>query len=46
MRIALLQLNATIGAFDINRARLEEGYREVVAQGAELVLAPELFLSG
>ena len=46
MRIALLQLNATIGAFDKNRARLEEAYREAVAQGAELVLAPELFLCG
>src|ERR1700679_2932905 len=46
MRIALLQLNATIGAYDKNRARLEEAYREAVAQGAELVLAPELFLCG
>jgi NAD+ synthase (glutamine-hydrolysing) len=46
MRIGLLQLNATIGAFDKNRARLEEAYREVVAKGAELVLAPELFLCG
>jgi len=46
MRIALLQLNATIGAFDKNRARLEEAYRDAVGKGAELVLAPELFLSG
>jgi len=46
MRIGLLQLNATIGAFDINRARLEEAYRQAVGQGAELVLAPELFLCG
>jgi len=46
MRIALLQLNATVGAFDKNRARLEEAYREAVAKGAELVLAPELFLCG
>ena len=46
MRIALLQLNATIGAYDKNRARLEEAYREAVDQGAELVLAPELFLCG
>jgi NAD+ synthase (glutamine-hydrolysing) len=46
MRIALLQLNATIGAFDQNRARLEEAYREAVGRGAELVLAPELFLCG
>jgi len=46
MRIGLLQLNATIGAFDKNRARLEAAYREAVDKGAELVLAPELFLCG
>ena len=46
MRIALLQLNATIGAYDKNRARLEQAYREAVEKGAELVLAPELFLCG
>ncbi len=46
MRIGLLQLNATIGAFDKNRARLEAAYRETVDKGAELVLAPELFLCG
>jgi NAD+ synthase (glutamine-hydrolysing) len=46
MRIVLLQLNATIGAYDKNRARLEQAYREAVEKGAELVLAPELFLCG
>jgi NAD+ synthetase len=46
MRIGLLQLNATIGAYDKNRARLEASYREAVKNGAELVLAPELFLCG
>ena len=46
MRIGLLQLNATIGAFDKNRARLEDAYREAIDKGAELVLAPELFLCG
>jgi NAD+ synthetase len=46
MRIGLLQLNATIGAFDENRARLEEAYSKAVAQGVELVVAPELFLCG
>ncbi len=46
MHIGLLQLNATIGAFDKNRARLEAAYKEAVAKGAELVLAPELFLCG
>ena len=46
MRIALLQLNATIGAFDANRAKLEAAYKDAVSKGAELVLAPELFLCG
>ncbi len=46
MRIALLQLNATIGAFDVNRAKLEAAYHDAVAKGAELVIAPELFLCG
>jgi NAD+ synthetase len=46
MRIGLLQLNATIGAFDKNRTRIEEAYRQAVERGAELVLAPELFLCG
>jgi NAD+ synthetase len=46
MRIGLLQLNATIGAYDKNRAKLEAAYKEAVAKGAELVLAPELFLCG
>jgi NAD+ synthetase len=46
MRIALLQLNATIGAYDENRVRLEEAYFRAVERGAELVVAPELFLCG
>jgi NAD+ synthetase len=46
MRIALLQLNATIGAFDANRVKLEDAYCNAVSQSADLVLAPELFLCG
>ena len=46
MRIGLLQLNSTIGAFDQNREKLGKAYHEAVARGAELVLAPELFLCG
>jgi len=46
MRLGLLQLNSTIGAFDKNRARLLEAYHDAVQRGAELVLAPELFLCG
>ena len=46
MKIGLLQLNATIGAFASNTERLREAYEKACAQGAELVVAPELFLCG
>ncbi len=46
MRIGLLQLNPTIGAYDENAAKLVQAYAQAVAQGAELVVAPELFLCG
>ncbi len=46
MRIGILQLNTTIGAFDSNRQRLVAGYLQAVQQEAEFVIAPELFLCG
>src|SRR5271170_4843368 len=46
MKIGLLQLNPTIGAFAANREKLLSAYAEAVARGAEFVLAPELFLCG
>ncbi len=46
MKIGLLQLNATIGDFSGNAAKLLAAYQTVVAQGADLALAPELFLCG
>src|SRR5258706_6103293 len=46
MKIGLLQLNPTIGAFAANREKLLCAYAEAVARGAEFVLAPELFLCG
>ena len=46
MKIALLQLNSTIGDFAANRQKLVSGYHAACAQGAEFVLAPELFLCG
>ena len=46
MKIALLQLNSTIGAFAANRQKLVSAYLAACAQGAEFVLAPELFLCG
>jgi NAD+ synthase (glutamine-hydrolysing) len=46
MTIGLLQLNSTIGHFAANREKLLAAYAQAVARGAELVLAPELFLCG
>jgi len=46
MKIGLLQLNSTVGAFAANRQKLLAGYEKAVALGAEFVLAPELFLCG
>ena len=46
MKIGLLQLNPTVGAFAANREKLLAAYAEAVARGAEFVLAPELFLCG
>jgi len=46
LKIGLLQLNPTIGAFAANREKLLTAYAGAVARGAEFVLAPELFLCG
>ncbi len=46
MRIGVLQLNSTIGAYAANRDRLLAGYEQLGRAGAEFVLAPELFLCG
>jgi NAD+ synthetase len=46
LKIGLLQLNSTIGAFAANRQKLLAGYDQACAAGAEFVIAPELFLCG
>ncbi len=46
MKIGVLQLNSTIGDYSANRAKLLAGYESVCRQGAEFVVAPELFLCG
>lgn len=46
MKVACLQINATVGDFPGNARKVMDGYRSAVARGAELVLAPELILSG
>ncbi len=46
MRIALCQINATVGDIAGNAERVREGIRAADAAGAELVLFPELVLTG
>jgi NAD+ synthase (glutamine-hydrolysing) len=46
VKFGLLQLNATIGDYAGNMAKLLRGYREACGAGAEFVIAPELFLCG
>ena len=46
MKIALAQLNSTVGAVRTNRLRIEDAYREARRQGAELVVTPELAIGG
>src|ERR1041384_1706406 len=46
MRIALAQIDTTVGAFSANAERIVARAREAAEQGARLVLFPELTLSG
>ncbi len=46
MRLALCQLNATVGDIAGNAVRIRTGMREAVGAGADLVLFPELALTG
>ncbi|MBK1688683.1 NAD+ synthase [Rubrivivax gelatinosus] len=46
MKVALAQFNAVVGDLAGNSRRLEDAARRAYAQGARLVLAPELALTG
>ncbi|MFT3869939.1 MAG: NAD+ synthase [Nibricoccus sp.] len=46
MRIGLAQLNSTVGDLAGNRRKILDAYRTLVAQGAELVVFPELIVCG
>ena len=46
MRIGLAQINPTVGDLSGNRRRIVDAYRTLVAQGAELVVFPELVVCG
>ncbi|MBK1712004.1 NAD+ synthase [Rubrivivax gelatinosus] len=46
MRVALAQINATVGDLAGNARRIADAARRAHAQGASLVIAPELALTG
>jgi len=46
MRIGLAQINTIVGDLAGNSRRILEAYQALVAQGAELVIYPELVVSG
>lgn len=46
MKIGLAQLNTTVGDLEANRRRILVAYRDLVARGAELVVTPELIITG
>jgi len=46
MKIALAQINTTVGDFEGNLNLLKKAYQSAVKSGAELVVAPELAITG
>ncbi len=46
MKIGFAQINTTVGDFAGNCARIAAAYRELSAAGADIVLTPELAVSG
>ena len=46
MKVALAQINTTVGDIPGNEAKVLAAYERAVATGADLVLAPELTLTG
>ncbi len=46
MKIALAQLNPTVGDIEGNKARITDAYREAAEAGADLMVCPELIVSG
>ena len=46
IRVALAQINSTVGDLDGNTARIIESIDRAVAAGADIVLLPELAVCG
>ncbi len=46
MKIALCQINTIIGDIEFNKSKILKGYNRGIAEGADLVILPELALVG
>lgn len=46
VNVAIAQINSTVGDFAGNHARIVQSARQAAAQGADIVLTPELSLAG
>ncbi len=46
MKIGFAQLNTTVGDFEGNCAQILQAYEQLVAEGAQLVITPELAVTG
>ena len=46
MKIGICQVNPTVGAINKNKHLVLDNYNKSVSMGAELVVFPELILSG
>jgi NAD+ synthase (glutamine-hydrolysing) len=46
MRLGFAQINTTVGDIEVNAGKIVESYREAARQGAQLVITPELALTG
>ncbi|MEE9190249.1 MAG: NAD+ synthase [Candidatus Neomarinimicrobiota bacterium] len=46
MKIALCQINPTVGKFDFNIEKISQYYQEAIERKADLVVFPELIVSG
>ncbi|MFV1878598.1 NAD+ synthase [Nioella sp.] len=45
-RVTLAQLNATVGALEANAAKARDAWEEAKAAGADMVVFPEMFVTG
>ncbi|HVL75691.1 MAG TPA: nitrilase-related carbon-nitrogen hydrolase, partial [Noviherbaspirillum sp.] len=46
VKVAIAQINSTVGDFAGNHARIAEFARRAAAMGADIVVTPELSLAG